>query len=96
MELELAEDAGEAAYVGVRMHDIRPAPPGGEGPNRFACRVAKEIENPFSFTVMLRREGCADTSCVGWEMEKDQWNALRGERVDIQIPPASILLLKES
>ena len=92
MELELEQDVGDAAYVGIRMHDVRP----GAGPNAFCCRVVKEIENPFSFTVMLQREDAADASPVGWEMEKDVWNALRGETQEIHLPPESILLLKES
>lgn len=91
MELELAGDVGEAAYIGMRMHDITR----GGGKNTFRCRVVEEIENPFSFTIMLCREGSADTAPIGWELEKDVWRALRAETVEISLPPEAILPLKE-
>ena len=91
MELELAQDVGDAAYIGMRMHDI-----GSQGEqNMFRCQVVEEIENPFSFTIMLRREGCEHTELIGWEMEKDVWRALRSDIVTISLPPDAILLLKE-
>lgn len=91
MELELAGDAGDAAYIGMRMHDITH----GGVENTFRCRVVEEIENPFSFTVMLRREGSETAVPMGWELEKDAWRALRAETVEISLPPQAILLLKE-
>ena len=91
MELELAQDVGDAAYIGIRMHDITSR---GDK-NTFRCQVVEEIENPFSFTIMLRKEGCEHTELMGWEMEKDVWKALRSETLEISLPPESILLLKE-
>lgn len=91
MELELAQNVGDAAYIGMRMHDIT----SGGGENTFRCQVVEEIENPFSFTIMLRKEGCEHTELMGWEMEKDMWKALRSETLEISLPPESILLLKE-
>ena len=91
MELELAEDVGDAAYIGMRMHDIT----SGGDKNKFRCQVVEEIENPFSFTIMLRKEDCEHTELMGWEMEKDMWKALRSETLEISLPPESILLLKE-
>ncbi len=92
MELELEQDAQDAAYVGIRMHDIC-----AEGEvNCFLCRVVEEIENPFSYTVMLRREGCEGTVPIGWEMEKEVWRRMRKEQLTICLPREAILLLKES
>lgn len=91
MELALDKDVGDATYIGMRMHDIC-----SEGnQNVFRCQVVEEIENPFSYTIMLRREGCENTELMGWEMEKDVWRALRAEIVEISLPPEAILLLKE-
>lgn len=78
----------DAAYVGIRMHHIQP----GDGENTLRCRVVEEIENPFSFTIMLEYlEGKAP---IAWELDKDQWKKLKAEEVDIHIPSDAILLLK--
>lgn len=91
MELDLDEDVGDASFVGIRMHDICEK---GDT-NVFRCDIIEEIENPFSFTIMLRRQGCGGYSCVGWEMEKELWQKLKADPIDICLPPQSILLLKE-
>ena len=91
MELELDEDAAAASYVGIRMHDIAY----GDGENSFLCRVEEEIENPFSYTLMLRRDGPRTAALIAWEAEKVLWQKNRSDTVRICIPPCSILLLKE-
>ena len=90
MELEV-EDDGRAGYLGIRMHDIRP----GSGENSFLCQVVEEIENPFSYTIMLRPLGREDTRPIGWELDKERWRQLRGDQVEIHLPRASILLLED-
>ena len=77
--------------LGIRMHAIRP----GEGENAFRCRVTEVIENPFSFTVMLRPL-CAPSSAapIGWEMEKPVWRSLRAEELTVHLPVDGILQLK--
>ena len=91
MELELAEDVGGASSVGIRMHDI--CETGGK--NIFSCDIIEEIENPFSFTIMLRKQGADGADCVGWELDKELWRKLRTDPISICLPPESILLLKE-
>ncbi len=77
--------------VGVRMHSIRP----GEGENTLRCRVAEVIENPFSFTVMLRPVNAGqDKAAIGWEMEKAAWRALAAQEVTVHLPAEAILQLK--
>ena len=88
VELETAEDVGDAAYAGIRMHDLRPE----DGCNSFSCQVAEEIENPFSYTVMLKTAG-AETA-IGWETDKETWQQLRGSFDRICLPPEAIILLK--
>lgn len=91
MELELNEDAGDAEFVGIRMHDI--CETGGK--NVFSCDIIEEIENPFDFTIMLRKRGEENASCVGWELDKELWRKLKAQPVTVCLPPESILLLKE-
>lgn len=91
MELELTRDAGDAAYIGMRMHDITRA----GSRNTFRCRVVEEIENPFSYTIMLQKEDSPQAEPIGWEMEKEIWQEIRADTVELSLPPESILLLKE-
>ncbi|MCF0228564.1 MAG: ATP-binding cassette domain-containing protein [Parasporobacterium sp.] len=87
--LETAEDVGNSAYAGIRMHYVN-----GSAPvNSYECVVTDVIENPFSYTVMLMAEGGSEKA-FGWEMEKDKWRQIRGDRVMIHIPPESVLLLR--
>jgi hypothetical protein len=94
VSLNPPREAGSAAFVGVRMHDIRPVKPGEKGTNILFCRVEEEIENPFSMTVMLRC-GADSAALLGWELDKEAWAALRGETVSIRLPEESLLLLEE-
>lgn len=78
--------------VGIRMHDVRP----GRGENEVRCDVAEVIENPFSFTVLLRPAGRTDTTPVGWEMEKDVWRAQQAEQLWVHFPTEGLLALEET
>ncbi len=91
MPLALDRDVGDAAYIGIRMHDVLP----GEGENAFRCRLSEEIENPFSYTLMLRNADAPDALPVGWETDKAAWRALRAEELTIRLPKESLLLLRE-
>ena len=91
MELTLDRDIGDARYLGIRMHDIVP----GEGENAFRCRLTEEIENPFSFTLMLQCLDAPDAASVGWETDKAAWRAMRAEELSIRLPKEALLCLKE-
>lgn len=91
MELEIPKWLPEAAAVGIRMHDIRLGP----GENSFRCKVVEEIENPFSYTIMLRKVTGTASCSLGWELEKSVWKRLRAEEIDICLPPEALLLLKK-
>lgn len=88
LPLEVPEVPARIQAVGIRMHNICP----GSGKNAFRCRVVGEIENPFSYTVMLRAS--PNAAPMGWEMSKKLWQTLRGEEVEISLPPEALLLLK--
>ena len=90
IELTLDRDAGDAAFVGIRMHDVV----FGSGENAFLCRLAEEIENPFSFVAMLSPAGAAEATPIGWETDKDTWAHLRAETLTVHLPPEKLLLLR--
>ena len=75
------------------MHDIRIA--SGKEENVVNCQVIDEIENPFSYTVMLCPQGEEDTVRFGIQMDKKEWQLSKRERIQICLPPDTILLLKE-
>ena len=79
-----------ARYVGIRMHDVCT----GGDENTFRCRVVEWIENPFSVTVMLRPVDAENAVPIGWETDKNTWNALQADELDICLPPESLLLLE--
>ena len=90
--------AGPAAdhvrSIGIRAHQVRPAPPGTE--NSFPCAVVRVVEDVFSTVVMLRPEGAAtDAPLLRMELDKSVWQAVPDkQRLTAAIPPEDILLLK--
>ena len=94
-------DQGLAAVPDSRQ-DRKPIPGDGredtsrpcteETANIFRCRVTEEIENPFSYTVMLLAEGGREP--FGMEVNKHKWDACRRQELDVYIPPQAVLLIK--
>lgn len=91
LELTIPHSTGEVAAVGMRMHDIRP----GDGENSFRCSVVEEIENPFSYTLMLRPIDTPDGIPFGYTISKDTWEQNKTSEVQIHIPGDAILLLRD-
>ena len=89
LALQTKEPVGDAAYVGIRMHDICP----GEGSNSFLLPVQEVLENPFSCTVMLRTPG-PRAGTLGWETDKDLLRENAAAMVRVQLPPEKLLLLR--
>ena len=90
MELSVHDGFESASFIGIRMHYLRV----GEGENSILCRVASEIENPFSYTIMLRPESSTNSVPVGLELDKATWNSLRQETISICLPPEHLIPLK--
>jgi len=93
--LDPGRSVGSAAWVGIRMHDILAAGPEDNGTNSVTCRVAEEIENPFSVTVILRPCGAATGGTLSWELDKERWAELRGETVRVRLPEERLLILED-
>ena len=78
-------------YIGIRLHHVLL---GTGSVNSYHCRVIEEIENPFSYTIMLQPIGSDPDARIGIELDKHRWLEVRGEEIDITLPPESILLMK--
>ncbi len=89
LKLKLDRSLDSASFVGIWMHDIVL----GNGPNSFRCEVVEEIENPFSYTIMLRPVGAANAKPIGWELDKDRWRGIRAKELEICFPREALLLL---
>ena len=90
LTLTLSDPPRDAAYLGIRMHDIQAGP----GENAVTGRVVEQIENPFSYTIMLTPLEAPEATPIGWEMDKQTWLRLRAEQVQFHLPPQALVLLK--
>lgn len=90
IELSVCSSFENAAFVGIRMHYLRL----GEGENSVSCHVVEEIENPFSYVIMLRPEGRKDTIPMAWETDKTTWESVRGKTLQMCLPKENLIPLK--
>ena len=77
--------------VGMRMHDVV----SGSGENSFLCRVVEEIENPFSYTLLLEPLGADCKSPFGWNVSKEIWQNTKADQVEVRLPAEAILQLRD-
>lgn len=91
IEIELEKTVSDEEYIGVRMHDVCI----GSGKNGFVCDVVREIENPFSYTIMFKPSGKNAEAELGIDLSKEKWNELRGEKLEINIPAENMFLLRD-
>ena len=91
IELDLDSTVKDEEYIGVRMRDIYY----GKGQNSFVCDVVNEIENPFSYTIMLKPHGKNASSTIGIDLSKEKWAEIKGETLEINIPAENMFLLKD-
>ena len=91
MELETEREVKDAKYIGIRHHYAN----GNDPRNHFICNVTGIIENPFTDTIMLKKEEDPGMESFGWELDKESWDKVRSDRIDIHIPPEAIMLLNE-
>ena len=91
MEFYLPNLPPEITAVGVRMKTIRP----GAGDNAVRCHVLEVNENPFSYTIMLESALAPASVPLGWELPKQDWEAIKTNEITIHIPREAILLLRD-
>lgn len=90
MELSVSSDFENATFIGIRMHNLHAT----DGKNSILCHVVEEIENPFSYTIMLRPADRNDTVPVGFETDKATWQSLRQETISICLPQEFLIPLE--
>ena len=98
VELAVGEIPEDFRGIGIRMHDVHivdwETSVTYEKENAFHCKVLGEIENPFSYSVMLRPDGKNGDRYILIDLEKPVWNQMRKEYLDVCLPKDKILLLK--
>lgn len=77
--------------IGIRMHDVVPGP----GENCFRCRVVEQIENPFSYTLLLEPVGAVCKDPLGWSVSKEMWQTDHAEEVEVCLPTDALLRLRD-
>jgi len=77
-------------HVGVRMHDVLP----GDGVNAFDAGIDEIVENPFSYTLMLKASPHAPER-IGAELPREIWDQEEKNAVRFHIEKDKILLLRE-
>lgn len=92
ISLEVNEGRPDADAVGIRAHEL--SMDGDE--NRFDFRIADELENPFSCTLILKAEGSGQSSALCWEISKELRRSISGDRISLCLPREKLLLLSES
>lgn len=90
IELTLNRPIGAASYAGIRMHHLKI----GTGENTVLCHVEEEIENPFSYTIMLRPVNGECRLPIGLETDKETWKVRMNKNLSISLPPESLILLE--
>ena len=91
IELKTPPLTEEITAIGIRMHDLQR----GEGENSFRCFVTEEVENPFSYTLLLRPLEARGGMAIAWEVDKNIWQEIRRNEIDIRLPPECILTLRD-
>ena len=91
LALQAPQKTSAEGYLGIRMHGICEGE--GQTGNVFLFDVIEEVENPFSFTIMLQPEGETDTRPIGWELTKEDWLRLRAPKVRVKFPDDELLIL---
>ncbi|MBR2696466.1 MAG: ATP-binding cassette domain-containing protein [Parasporobacterium sp.] len=105
IELSVGTIPEDMKGIGIRMHDVEiegistthflnEGAEEQETVNRFSCRVVGEIENPFSYSIMLRPEGTEGERYILIDLGKNMWNSMRTDHLTILLPKEKILLLK--
>ncbi|PYG84830.1 molybdate transport system ATP-binding protein [Ruminiclostridium sufflavum DSM 19573] len=98
-DLELHTEKGlsdEIKYVGIRAHYLKYTER-EDLHNVMTCEVAKVIENPFSYIIMLKnKSGKDDNSQIRWEIDKDLWRdiSVKDSPIRIIFKEEDLLLLE--
>lgn len=91
LSVTVPDSAGGCSSVGVRMHDVIPFC----DENTVQCRVVEEIENPFSYTIMLTPSEHPGRVPIGMELDKKTWQEIRRAELPVGFPVKGIMMLED-
>lgn len=77
-------------YVGIRAHYLLPARDTDEI-NSYEMKVLQEIEDTFSYIVMVRYDDKAQP--IRWEIDKKLWHTQKTETIFLTLPADKLILL---
>lgn len=78
-------------YIGFRAHFFERMD--GPGENTFLAEVVQVIEDTFSFLIMVRPQG-TDARPLRWEVDKEQWQAMKGQVFWLHMPEDKLILME--
>lgn len=87
--LTLEQPTDQISAIGLHARSLRFA----AGKAAILCQVTEEIENPESYTILLRPEGAP--SPLVWELDKEDWHKIKSSIIGISLPQKNILRLNE-
>lgn len=93
IKLKIQNLTKEILYVGIRLHDLKIVE--NQGENTFLCQIVDEVEQPFSYTLMLHPINGEEIGYFAIQIEKEVWERERREKLFVHFPIKKILLLKE-
>jgi len=94
VEFDLGGVRGDIRHVGIRANNILPASTeGGEIAAAFPFEIVSEIEDTFTYILMVRRRG-TDLPAIRWEMSKKNREALRDMPQELALLREHILFLE--
>lgn len=77
-------------YVGIRAHYLQPTK-SNDQINSYGMKVLQEIEDTFSYIVMVRYNDSAQP--IRWEVDKELWRTKKAETILLTIPADKLILL---
>lgn len=81
-----------ADFVAVRSQSVCYGP----GENEFVCEVVQELENPFSYLLLVKPlTASRHTQPISWEVEKTFWHQVRAHTLTLHIPKEALVFLKK-
>ena len=76
-------------FIGIRAHFLEKVDEFGE--NIFSAEIVKEIEDTFSYIVMIKF--AENAKSIRWEVGKDFWRKIKYGKIFIKIPEEKIILM---
>lgn len=81
--------AGENAFVAIRSQSIGFGP----GENTFTGELVQELENPFSYVLIVKPQNAPAGAALRLEVEKSLWQSRRAKHLTLHLPEKALVCL---